>query len=146
MSDRIPHDHPSIDTVRATIDRAGSMAHPKLVLPAEPSLFPAGIVHITLDGQQYRARIERSFDDTPEIRSVYDNARLVRDGAREQSVNRLREWFDEGDLDYGRSIHVDIIEPGHQYAVRRPGATAVYAVVPQPDQSLSDIADSLEDH
>ncbi|UPM42045.1 DUF7112 family protein [Halocatena salina] len=146
MSDRIPHDHPSIDTVRGTIDRAGSTAHPKLVLDSESSLFPEGVVHLTLDGQQYHARIERSFDGTPEIRSVYDNARLAREGAREPSVNRLREWFDEGDLVFGRSVHVDVIEPDHQYAIRRPGATAVYTVIPRPDRSLSEIADSLEDH
>lgn len=121
------------------------MAHPKLVLPAESSLFPEGVVHITLDGQQYRARIDRSFEGVPEIRSVYDNARLVREGARESSVNRLREWFEESDLEYGRSVHVDVIEPDHQYAIRQPGATEVYTVIPQPDQSLSDIADGLED-
>lgn len=144
MSDRIHHDHPSIDTVRGTLDRAGSTAHPKLVLPDEP-LFPEGIVHITVDGQQYRARIDRSFEGVPEIRSVYDNARLVREGARGSSTNRLREWFEESDLEYGRSVHVDIIDPGHQYAIRRPGATAVYTVIPQPDQSLSEIADGLED-
>lgn len=145
MSDRIHHDHPSIDTVRGTLDRAGSTAHPKLVLPEKLSLFPEGVVHITLGGQQYHARIDRSFDGVPEIRSVYDNARLVREGARESSVNRFREWFEGTDLDYGRSVHVDVIESGHQYAIRRPGAEAVYTVVPQPDQSLADIADSLED-
>lgn len=145
MPDRIHHDHPSIDTVRGTLDRAGSTAHPKLVLPEEPSLFPEGVVHLTLDEQQYRARIDRSFDGAPEIRSVYDNARLVREGARESGVNRLREWFDANELDYGRSVHVDVVEPGHQYAVRRPGAEAVYTVVPQPDQSLADIADGLDD-
>lgn len=144
MPNRLPHDHPSIDSVRATIERAGSTAHPKLVLPEEPALFPEGVAHVTIDGQQYHARIDRSFEGVPEIRSIRDNARLARRG-KTDAVNRLREWFDAGDLGFGRSIHVDIIEPGHQYAIRRPGEQAVYTTIAQPDQSLSAIARELGD-
>ncbi|MFC6960744.1 DUF7112 family protein [Halocatena marina] len=147
MADRIPHDHPTVESVRATLDRVGRMDQPKLVLPNDPELFPETIVHFVLDGQQYHARINRKYHDTPEIRSVRDNARLARAGEGEgedTSVNRLHEWFETNDLEFGRSVHVDVVEPNHLYGVRLPGERAVYTDIPKPNSSLSDIANNLE--
>lgn len=121
------------------------MDHPKLVLPNDPELFPEAVVHIVLDGQRYHARIDRNYDDTPEIRSVRDNARLAREGEGEAaSENRLHEWFAASDLEFGRSIHVDVVEPNHLYGLRLPGEQAIYTDIPKPNGSLSDIANDLE--
>ncbi len=143
MSARIQHDHPSIESVRATIERAGSTAHPRLVLPEEPSLFPEGLIHVTLSESRYRGLLDHSFEGVPQLRSVYDNARLARSRDPDAS-NRLREWFATSDLEFGRSVHVDVIEPGHQYGIRVPGASAVYTPIEKPDDSLAAIAEDLE--
>lgn len=143
MVDSIPHDHPSVESVRATLQRAGRMNHPKLVLPddANTELFPESVVHFVLSGQQYHARIERNFDEVPEIRSVRDNSRLVRE---REGENRLHEWFEANDLGYGRSVHIDVIEPDHLYGVRLPGDRMIYTDIPKPNSSLTDIARDLE--
>lgn len=123
------------------------MDHPKLVLPNDPKLFPEAVVNIVLDRHRYHARIDWNFDDTPEIRSVRDNARLAREGEGEgeaSSENRLHEWFAASDLEFGRSVHVDVIEPNHHYGLRLPGKQAVYTDIPKPNESLSDIANDLE--
>lgn len=119
------------------------MNHPKLVLPddANTELFPESVVHFVLSGQQYHARIERNFDEVPEIRSVRDNSRLVRE---REGENRLHEWFEANDLGYGRSVHIDVIEPDHLYGVRLPGDRMIYTDIPKPNSSLTDIARDLE--
>lgn len=126
------------------------MNHPKLVLPedadsdSDTELFPESnsSVHVVLSGQQYHARIERSFDGIPEIRAVRDNARLAREGEGE---NRLHEWFEASDLGYGRSVHVDVVEQDHLYGVRLPGDRAIYTDTPKPNSSLADIARDLKE-
>lgn len=123
------------------------MDQPKLVLPSDTELFPETVVNIVLDGHRYHARIDWDFDDTPEIRSIRDNTRLAREGEGERedtSANRLHEWFETSDLGFGRSVHVDIIEPNHLYGVRLPGEQAIYTDIPKPKRSLSDIANDLE--
>lgn len=123
------------------------MNHPKLVLPEngkpdpDRELFPESVVHIVLSGQQYHARIEQDFDGIPEIRAARDNARLAREGDGE---NRLHEWFEAIDLGFDRSVHVDVIEPDHLYGVRLPGERAVYTDIPEPKDSLADIARDIE--
>lgn len=143
VADRIPHDHPSVETVRASIERAGGMNHPKLVLPADSHLFPAApeIVHLVLDGTAFHAPIEYDFDDVPEIRSAWDNPRIARDRDGE---NRLHDWYTTSDLEFGRSVHLDVVEQGHLYGVRAPGEEAIYTDLPKPNESLADIASSLD--
>lgn len=122
------------------------MNHPKLVLPEDANetttLFPESIVHCVLSGEQYHARIEWNFDGIPEIRSVRDNSRLIRE---REGENRLHEWFEASNLGFDRSVHVDVIEPGHLYGVRVPGDRAIYTDVPKPNSSLTDIARDLEE-
>jgi hypothetical protein len=126
------------------------MNHPKIVLPddvdtdanTDTELFPESAVHVVLSGEQYHAYIERNFDGDPEIRAVRDNLRLARE---REGENRLQEWFEENDLGFGRSVHVDVIETNHLYGVRLPGERAIYTDVPKPNSSLTDIARDLEE-
>jgi hypothetical protein len=131
------------------------MNHPKLVLPddvdrdssetnaeTDTELFPESVVHVVLSGEQYRACIEQNFDGEPEIRAVRDNLRLARE---REGDPRLQEWFEENDLGFGRSVHVDVIETGHLYGVRLPGEREIYTDVPKPNSSLADIARDLEE-
>ncbi|PSP96930.1 hypothetical protein BRC94_11270 [Halobacteriales archaeon QS_5_70_17] len=140
MTDRIQHDHSSIDSHRATVERAGRTDRPKVVLP-EGVAAPDDPVRIVLDGRAYRAVIETDFGDVPEIRGVYDNARMARE---REGPNRLAEWVESSDLSFGRSVHLDVIESGAHYGFRTPGETAVYEPTAGPDGSLADIASDLE--
>ena len=144
MTDRIPHDHPSVDTVRAKLVRAGRTDRPKVVLPEDDGLFPESDdpVQVALDGRRYHARLERDFDGVPELRALRENARLAREG---DGPNELVEWFRDSSLDFGRSVHVDVVDPGTQYGIRGPGDRAVYTVTERPDGALADIANDLDD-
>lgn len=140
MTDRIQHDHSSIDSYRATVERAGRTDRPKVVLPEEITA-PEAPVRIVLDGHVYRAVIETDFGDVPEIRGAYDNARMARE---QDGPNRLAEWFESSDLSFGRSVHLDVIEPGAHYGLRTPGESAVYSPTTAPDDSLTDIASDID--
>ncbi|WP_254542818.1 DUF7112 family protein [Halomarina pelagica] len=141
MADRIPHDHSSVTTVRAHLERAGRTDRPKLVLPEEVSI-PDDPVRLVLDGRTYHARIEPDFDDVPEIRGAYDNARMARE---RDGANRLVEWYEDGNLSFGRSVHFDVVDPGDLYGVRAPGERATYDSRDTPSDSLADIARDLDE-
>lgn len=143
MADRIASDHPSVTTVDATVERAGRTDCPKLVLPPEAaSLFPDDeVVRVVLDGTK-RARLAYSFDDEPEIRGVYDTPDQAREG---RGDNRLPDWLDAQGLDFGRTVHVDVVEAEFEYGLRAPGEHRVYEATEAPDSGLADIARQVED-
>lgn len=136
MPDRVAADNPSVETVRATLTGAGATDRPRVALPEDASeSFPVDeVVRLVLDGRTRFARIDRALDDGVEIRGAYDNRRLAREADGE---NRLVEWVEREDLDLGRSVLVDVVEPGELYGLRRPGASAVY----EPPETTRD--DSL---
>lgn len=138
MTDRVPSDHPTVETVRATLERRGR-TRSRLSLP-DDDRFPLDIVRLVLDGDTSHARIE-SNRAGPEINGAYDNARLARERTGD---DRLEEWRAESDIDYGRSVLVDVVEPGFLYGVREPGERAVYEAVESPDESLAAIARDLD--
>lgn len=143
MTDRIPHDDPSVRAVRARLVRAGRTDRPKIVLPDDETLFPEceDPVRVVLGGRSYRAYLDHDFDGVPEIRALRENARMAREGEGE---NALAAWFRDSSLDFGRSVHVDVIDPGHHYGVRAPGERAVYTTHDAPAESLADIAKDLD--
>jgi hypothetical protein len=140
VTDRIQHDHSSVDSYRATLQRSGRTDRPKVVLPEEIAA-PGDPVRVALGGRTYHALITTDFGDVPEIRGLYDNARMARE---RDGPNCLDEWFEESELSFGRSVHFDVVVAGARYGIRAPGERAVYAVDSGPDDSLTDIASDLE--
>jgi len=142
VTDRIAHDHPTVETVRAEAARAGRTDRLKLVLPDDERLFPETVARVVLDGDTRHARIERGLGGDRELRAVRDNPRLAREA---EGPNRLPGWLDDAGLTAGRSVLVDVVDPGTLYGLRAPGERAVYTPVETPEDSLADIARDLED-
>lgn len=142
MPDSVPSD--AVDSVRATLDRAGRTDRPKVTLPDEDrDRFPRDeVVKLVLDGTTRHARVERAIDDTLELRGAYANPRQAREGDGE---NHLPAWVDDAGLDFERTVHVDVVEAGALYGLRAPGERAVYEVPDSPDESLADIAKQVEE-
>ena len=142
--ERIAHDNAAVRTVRATLARVGRTDRPRVDLPDdEDDSFPAGeVVRVALAGHTRHARVHRGLDDGLELRAVYDNTRQAR---ADDGTDRLPGWVADRDLDFGRSVLVDVVEPGFFYGLRGPSETAVYEVPDQPDDGLAAIARDLED-
>ncbi len=144
MSDRIPSDHPSVRTVRATC--AETATGVKLEVPADDrDAFPTDeVVRVVLEGDELFARIERALTgDALSVPGVYETP----DGARDPSgaTDRLPGWVDDHDVPLGGSVLIDVVEPEFLYGCRAPGETAVYDAREPPSDSLSEIAKDLED-
>jgi hypothetical protein len=137
--------------------------------------FPVGeVVRVALDGSTRHARVHRGLDDGLELRALYDNARQARQGSalradespsgerggeapgerqrREHhdprgpdGEDRLPSWVDDRDLEFGRSVLVDVVDEGFFYGVRAPSESAVYEVPDRPDDGLAAIARDLEE-
>ena len=144
MADRIPSDHPSIETVRASIARHGGTDRPRIEIPAEHTdAFPSDeVLRFSIDGDERFARIERPFGgDGVHVTGAYDAPQLARD---REGENRLTEWVRSGDVRIGGSALIDVIEPGFAYGLRAPGERAVYDAVEAPSDSLASIARKVE--
>ena len=136
--DRIPSDHPSIDSIRARVGRYGG-ARRRLEVPED--IFPdAYTMRVVLDGDIQFGAI------APEdgwITGVYESPRLARDPGT--AKNLLESWLDEFNRDVGTSVHVDVITPTYAIGLRAPGEREVYPTIDPPSSSLDDIAQSLDD-
>lgn len=128
-----------VDTVRASIESAGALDRPKLVVP--DGTMPEGVVRVEATDSSYHAYVEVGLGGDLEVRGLYDNPRLARTGEGE---NHLTDWVDSKGLEDGRSALVDVIVDGEQYGLRAPGERAVYRVVEGPDDALSSIAEDLD--
>jgi hypothetical protein len=146
--DRVAHDNDAVSTVRATLARAGRTDRPRIEIDAtDADAFPAGeVVRIALDGHTRHARVERGLEDGLVVDAVRDNARQAREGSARGhgGENRLPEWVADRDLDFGRSVLVDVVATDFYYGLRAPGETAVYEVPDRPDAGLASIARDLE--
>jgi hypothetical protein len=141
MAERVPHDHPSVSTVRAEFARSGGTRRPCLRLPADLVLDDGDLIRLVLDGTQYHARVVT--DSTgPLLRGADDNRRLARESG--DGTNRLLAWAEDHDCGPGDAVDLDEVEAGTLYGLRDPGATAVYRATRGPDQSLTDIARDLD--
>lgn len=141
MADRVGSDHPSVTTVRGTLVRRGGTRRPAVELPAEERdrLPDDGVVRLVVDDRERHAPVRAS--GSPTIAGAYDNPRLARE---RDGRDRLAEWVEAESVDFGRSVLVDVVEPGEVYGLRLPGETAVYAVERGPSKSLRSIAEDLE--
>ncbi|WP_226004263.1 DUF7112 family protein [Natrinema salinisoli] len=144
MTDRIASDHPSVQTVRSTCTETATGV--KLEVPAEDrEAFPTDeVVRVVLDGDELFARVERALTgDALSIPGIYETPDLARDPSG--ATDRLTEWTAEHDVPAGGSVLIDVVEPEFLYGLRSPGETAYYNAREPPSDSLSDIAETLED-
>ena len=146
MADRISSDHSSLTTVRATLVRSGGLDRPKVEIPADDAdHFPSDeLVRVVADDTEYRARIESPLAaDGREVRGLYETPRVARNPG--EGVNHLQTWLDGTDVEFGQSVLVDVIEAGFKYGLREPGERAFYEATESPDDSLTDIAEQLDE-
>jgi len=143
MADRVPSDHPSIDTVRGTL--AETPAGIRIELPDDDrDSFPVGeVVRIVRDGDERFAAIERALTGEAVIPGIYDSPRFAREPG--SGADRLPAWADDHGIRAGGSVLVDVVEPGFLYGLRGPGESAVYTAREPPSASLSAIAADLEE-
>lgn len=145
MTQRVASDHASVTTIDARLAPSGASGSPSIEIAAEntDAFTPDEIVRLVLDEGEYRARIRRPLTgEGLQILGAYDTPGLARDPG--EGENRLHEWFDDGDLDLGRTVHLDVVEEDFLYGVRRPGERAVYEVKEKPDESLAAIARDVD--
>jgi hypothetical protein len=141
MADRIPSDHPSVETTRVPLETSGATSRPVVELPGDADV-EAGVVRLVLDGTEYHAEVQRPLTgDGYLLRGAYDTPDAARNA---DGPNRLAEWVDEGDARVGGSVLFDVVEAGHTYGLRAPGTRQVYRATESPDDSLSAIAEDLD--
>ncbi|WP_336036946.1 DUF7112 family protein [Halobacterium yunchengense] len=135
----------TVDTVSGALARAGGTSRLELRLPAGAADdFPAGeVVRLVVDGAECHAELSRTADGQPVVRGAYDTPSLARDPG--SAEDRLAAWVVDSGLEAGRTVHVDVVEPGYKYGVRAPGESARYESVAAPSSSLADIARSLDE-
>lgn len=144
MPDRVPSDHETVRTIRATIARRGA-SRPRIDVPEDDAdAFPDDdVVRLVIDGTTRFARLERGFaDGVPRIADAHDTPEEARSPG--DGPNRLAEWFESSDRSFGSSAAIDVIEPGFAYGLREPGDRAVYDAVEAPDSGLASIARRAE--
>ncbi|WP_222916803.1 hypothetical protein [Natrinema sp. SYSU A 869] len=144
MTDRVASDHPSVQTVRSTCTETATGV--KLEVPADDrEAFPTDeVIRVVLDGEERFARVERALTgDDLSIPGVYDTPDLAQDPSG--GTDRLTEWTTDHDIPTGGSVLIDVIESEFLYGLRAPGETAYYDAREPPNESLSEIAENLED-
>lgn len=139
MTERITHDHPTIETRTATIGRIGGTTRPEVRIEPGLGLETGQVVRLVLDGSEYRVLIEQSGGRTV-LRGAYDTPRMARSPGT--GTNHLERWVADRSLDPGRTVHLDVVEEGFKYGLRGPGESATYTTG-RPDSGLADIADTF---
>jgi hypothetical protein len=142
MADRVSSD--AVPTVRATLVKHGAMDRLRVEIPSDDmEHFPADdVVRVLLDGDTRYTEVNRHLtDDTYLLAGAYDTP----DDARERTgTDHLDDWCDDANRTPGTSILVDVIEPNYLYGLRAPGARNFYTDVQAPNDTLSDIAESVD--
>ena len=144
MTDRISSDHPSVETIRATVTETATGV--RLDIPADDEAqFPTGeVVRIVLEESERFGILERAMtDDRLLLRGVYESPNHARDPRN--GTDRFEAWVDDVGIRTGGSVLVDVIEPSFLYGLRKPGETTVYDAHEPPSGSLSEIAKTLEE-
>lgn len=139
MSDRVAHDHPTIETIPATIGRFGRTTRPEIRIGEEIDLEEGTIIHLVLGGTELRAMVEQRGGSLA-IRGAYKTPRMARNPG--SGENHLESWVAERDLEPGRTVHLDVVEPGYKYGLRAPGESGTYTTG-RPDSGLADIAEKF---
>lgn len=141
MTDRVSHDHPTVDTIPATIQRYGRTTRPEIRLQGPIAVDPGTVTRLVLGGSTYRTVVADP-DEEPVIRGVFETPSLARNPGTGHDV--LPDWIEDRGLAPGRTVHVDVVESGFLYGLRAPGETATYRTG-RPDATLADIARRMAD-
>ncbi len=141
MPDRVPHDHPTVDTLDGTVHRQGGTWRPEIRIDGTIAADPGDLIRLVLDGSTYRAPVQKTTDGSIVLRHAAPTPRLARNPG--ESDNALVEWVRDHDLDMGRTVTLDIVDSGFRYGLRAPGETAVYETG-KPTDSLADIAAQMD--
>ncbi|MFB6089574.1 MAG: hypothetical protein ABEJ97_00820 [Halobellus sp.] len=142
MTERVPSDHDSVTSFRASIARSGGTRRPCLRLPDDAAVEEGDVVRLLLDGTTTFARVSADSGGLL-VRGAYDNERLAREPR--EGENRLVEWCDRHDRGPDDAVELDELDPGYCYGLREPGDRTVYDVPARPNESLRDIASSFRD-
>ncbi|MFB6086310.1 MAG: hypothetical protein ABEJ84_05840 [Halodesulfurarchaeum sp.] len=142
MPDRIAHDHPTVETIAARIERHGGTTRPEVVIEEPLEVEPETLVRLVLSGREYRARVEAS--DSGSV--AFRHAARSPTGARSPGTgkNALTAWIETRELEIGRPLHLDVVDSGFRYGLRAPGEDVTYDVS-RPDHSLAAIARNLDE-
>lgn len=141
MAERVPSDHPSVTTYRATLARSGGTTRPCLRVPDACAVAAGDVVRLVLDGEERHAPVTSDTNGRV-VRGAYDNRRMARE---RQGPNRLVEWAEAAGHAPGDAVELDEVEAGTLYGLRSPGTRTVYVATETPRDSLSSIAESLSD-
>jgi hypothetical protein len=141
VTDRLPSDHPVVDSHRVELDAVGSTDRPQLLLSGL-SCVPGDLVRLSIEGTLTHAEVVSTLRGDSAIRGAYASRRLVRSG---EGTNLLADWLGEHGHGPGSTLVLDVLTEGYAYGLREPGGRVVYEPPEQPDSSLADIADSLDE-
>ncbi len=143
--DRVPSEHDVIDSYAGEIVPHGPRRRLAVAVPSSVPLPTGDVIRLRLpsDTTTYFARPE-AFADTDRRR--LSGAFHTPDAARTPGTadNCLRAWLANTDLGIGRTIYIDVIEPGFKYGLRGPGDRLLYTLPNQSNSGLNDIATRLQ--
>lgn len=140
VPEAIPSDHDTIDSHRIELAGLGRTGRAQLVLPDSFDCEPDDVVQLTLGESRYYAQVESTLGEEPTIRGAFGNRRLAK---ATEGDDHLREWLAQRGYGPGDTLVLDVVTKGHHYGLREPGNRVVYEATDPPNDSLSDIADSL---
>lgn len=140
MSDRLPSDHPTVETSRARVTAHGGRHR----LEVDTSVLPTDeVVRLVLDETARYIRPTASpTGDTLWITGAYASPGQARDPG--SATEYLAPWLDTHDRAVGSTVLLDEIEPEFAYGLREPGRRTVYSAVEKPSDSLATIAKRLD--
>lgn len=142
MVDRIASDHPSIETIRATVTRHGG-GH-RLDLPPERgnSLPETGTIEVILEGSRRIGRV-RMIDAQNAIVGIYETQAAAT--GEVDGTDALEDWLAANNRRVGSSVLLDVIESKARVGLRMPGESAVYVNTQPSSDGLADIARQYTD-
>lgn len=145
MPDRIPSDHPTVESFDATLDSRGATDRLRVVLPDDVRdvLDVDEVLRLVVDGDECRSRVEESLGGDLELRGAYHDPAAARDPTADDP-NLLVEWIEHVGLDIGRTVHFDVVSDGLKYGLRAPGERVVYEATEPPSGSLATIAERVD--
>lgn len=143
--DRVASDHPGVDTVDATLVRAGRTGRPRVAISGDDAdRFPAEeVVRLIVDGQESFSLVATELTgEGLELRGAFPTPDAARnpDGS-----DRMPDWRETAGVPFGNTIHVDVVEERYKYGLRAPGERAVYSAGRSPDRGLQNLARDLLD-